>query len=167
MTRRSSATLDTPLGTMLIEASESGLTRITWSTDSLAASGSADSEAHLEAGRKWVRAYFAGKRARAPTLDLSSLTPFQADVVDSLRRIAPSGTVVSYADLAAAAGRPGASRAVGTVMATQPWPLLVPCHRVVRADGRIGDYSACEGAATKEWLLSHEGNRIRKGRLIR
>ena len=167
MTHRSSATLDTPLGTMLIEASESGLTRIAWSSDSPAAPGSADSEAHLEAGRKWVRAYFAGKRARSPTLDLTSLTPFQADVVDSLRRIAPSGTVVSYADLASAAGRPGASRAVGTVMATQPWPLLVPCHRVVRADGMIGDYSACEGAATKEWLLSHEGNRIRKGRLIR
>mgnify|MGYP002525713390 FL=1 len=167
MTHRSSATLDTPLGTMLIEASESGLTRIAWSSDSPAAPGSADSEAHLEAGCKWVRAYFAGKRARSPTLDLTSLTPFQADVVDSLRRIAPSGTVVSYADLASAAGRPGASRAVGTVMATQPWPLLVPCHRVVRADGWIGDYSACEGAATKEWLLSHEGNRIRKGRIIR
>ena len=95
MTRRSSATLDTPLGTMLIEASESGLTRIAWSTDSPAASGSADSEGHLKACREWVHAYFAGKPARAPTLDLSSLTSFQADVLDSLRRIAPSGTVVS------------------------------------------------------------------------
>jgi methylated-DNA-[protein]-cysteine S-methyltransferase len=86
----------------------------------------------------------------------------------ALIRRAQFGEVVSYGDLAAAAGSPGASRAVGSVMVNNPWTLLVPCHRVVRSDGIIGNYSALDGSATKRWHLLHEGREFDFGRnLIR
>ena len=73
-----------------------------------------------------------------------------------------AGTVRSYAWLAARLGHPGAARAVGSALARNPLPLLVPCHRVVRADGRIGDYG-CGGAAMKRALLAAEGVELRRG----
>ena len=73
---------------------------------------------------------------------------------------------ITYAELATAAGHPKASRAVGSVMAMNPWPILIPCHRVVRRDGIIGNYSGEGGTETKTRLLIHEGNRFNeKGRL--
>jgi len=68
----------------------------------------------------------------------------------------PAGEVRSYGELAADAGRPRAARAVGTVMATNPMPLIVPCHRVVRGDGRLGEYGA-GGSARKAAMLGAEG----------
>ena len=68
----------------------------------------------------------------------------------------PQGEVRSYGELAAAAGRPRAARAVGTAMATNPLPLVVPCHRVVRSDGRVGEYGA-GGTARKARMLAAEG----------
>lgn len=68
----------------------------------------------------------------------------------------PAGEVRTYGELAADAGRPGAARAVGTAMATNPLPLVVPCHRVVRSDGRVGGYGA-GGTAYKATLLAAEG----------
>lgn len=74
----------------------------------------------------------------------------------------PPGETRTYGDLAAAAGRPRAARAVGTAMATNPLPPLVPCHRVVRGDGRIGNYGA-GGTARKIEMLTREGVPIRDG----
>ncbi len=74
------------------------------------------------------------------------------------------GEVITYADLARAAGIPGAQRAVGTMMANNPWPGIVPCHRVVRADGRIGGYA--HGSHIKESMLEKEGVRIRGGKIV-
>lgn len=68
----------------------------------------------------------------------------------------PAGEVRSYGELAEAAGRPRAARAVGTVMATNSLPLLVPCHRVIRGDGRLGEYGA-GGPARKAAMLVAEG----------
>jgi methylated-DNA-[protein]-cysteine S-methyltransferase len=83
------------------------------------------------------------------------LTPFARRVVKSCRAIG-RGQTRSYGELAAAAGRPGAARAVGQVMATNRVPLVVPCHRVVAADGRLGGYSAPDGLAMKRRLLDLE-----------
>lgn len=72
-------------------------------------------------------------------------------------RTVKAGDVVSYAELAALAGSPAASRAAGSAMATNTLAPFVPCHRVVRADGVIGNYSAAGGSATKARMLAHEG----------
>ena len=78
---------------------------------------------------------------------------FQQRVWDALRTI-PAGETVSYAQLAATVGAPKASRAVGRANATNPVGIVVPCHRVVRADGALGGYGG--GVERKRWLLAHE-----------
>jgi O-6-methylguanine DNA methyltransferase len=87
-------------------------------------------------------------------LDLSWATSFQRAVADTLRRV-PRGEVVSYGELAALVGHPGAQRAVGTFCARNRFMLLVPCHRVVGAEG-IGGYGSA-GIAAKRRLLALEG----------
>jgi methylated-DNA-[protein]-cysteine S-methyltransferase len=89
-------------------------------------------------------------------LDDSRLTPFQQRVMHYCRRI-PTGKVLSYGQLAQKAGSPGAARAVGQVMRTNRWPLIVPCHRVVGSGGALGGYSAPEGLVLKRRLLEREG----------
>ena len=66
------------------------------------------------------------------------------------------GETTTYGELAQSVNKPNASRAVGSVMAMNPWPLLVPCHRVLQANGDLGNYSAAEGPRTKTWLLGFE-----------
>jgi methylated-DNA-[protein]-cysteine S-methyltransferase len=68
----------------------------------------------------------------------------------------PIGKTVTYSQLAKRAGFPKAARAVGNVLAKNPLPLLVPCHRVIRADGEIGNFSAPGGSKTKKKMLEHE-----------
>ncbi|MET1043429.1 MAG: methylated-DNA--[protein]-cysteine S-methyltransferase [Microbacteriaceae bacterium] len=100
--------------------------------------------------------YFAGER-REFDLPLEPRgTPFQQAVWSCLRET-PWGEVTSYGAIAATTGRPAAGRAVGAAVAANPIALLVPCHRVLDADGRITGYSQGEGVPTKAWLLSHEG----------
>jgi O-6-methylguanine DNA methyltransferase len=103
------------------------------------------------AGR--VGAALAGERVEVP-LDLTRVTPFQRRVLQTVRGI-PRGEVRPYVWVAREAGSPGASRAVGNVMANNPIPLIVPCHRVVRNDGRTGSYAF--GAGEKVRLLRLEG----------
>jgi methylated-DNA-[protein]-cysteine S-methyltransferase len=87
-------------------------------------------------------------------LDLTRATPFQRRVLETVKGI-PRGEVRPYVWVAREAGSPGASRAVGNVMANNPVPLLVPCHRVVRNDDRTGSYAF--GADEKVRLLKLEG----------
>ncbi|MDQ7850993.1 MAG: type II toxin-antitoxin system prevent-host-death family antitoxin [Armatimonadota bacterium] len=89
-------------------------------------------------------------------LDLSLVPPFERAVLQALRRI-PPGQVRTYGQIARALGRPSAARAVGTACARNPLPLLIPCHRVVRSDGKLGGYSMRGGAALKRQLLEAEG----------
>ena len=81
-------------------------------------------------------------------------TPFQLRVWQELRRI-PWGQTISYGELARRVGNPKASRAVGQANAVNPIPLIIPCHRVIAADGSLGGYSS--GLDRKRWLLRHEG----------
>ncbi len=104
-----------------------------------------------------VRAYCAGDRTALdviPHQSRTAMTPFQQAVYRAMSSI-PFGQVRSYKELAAAAGYPGAARAVGTACKNNPLPLLVPCHRVVPATGGIGNY--LYGTAAKEALLRLEG----------
>ncbi|HSE28046.1 MAG TPA: methylated-DNA--[protein]-cysteine S-methyltransferase [Gemmatimonadales bacterium] len=92
-------------------------------------------------------------------LDLERVSPFHGQVYRALREVVP-GTVVSYAWLARRAKRPGGARAVGQAMRTNPWPVVVPCHRVLAAGGRPGGYTGAGGLNTKRRLLAGEGVRL-------
>jgi methylated-DNA-[protein]-cysteine S-methyltransferase len=104
---------------------------------------------------------------RQPRFDLSRLTDFERSVLEVTRTI-PAGQVRPYSWVAREIGRPGAVRAVGSALGRNPVPLLIPCHRVVRSDGRIGDYAF--GTTAKRSALAAEGvdpdlleERARKG----
>ena len=88
----------------------------------------------------------------------SEVSPFDREVLETIRRI-PFGTTASYADVARALGRPRAARAVGGALARNPLPLLLPCHRVIRANGEEGGYSG--GAGNKRRMLEWERGRKR------
>ena len=87
---------------------------------------------------------------------LDHLGPFARKVVQRCRRI-PAGRTMTYAELAAACGSPNAARAVGNVMASNRFPLIVPCHRVVGSNGGLGGFSAPQGIELKRQLLQREG----------
>jgi methylated-DNA-[protein]-cysteine S-methyltransferase len=107
----------------------------------------------------WVKRLLSGAEAGCFTahLDWSQVTEFRRRVYEAAMGI-PAGQTRSYGELARELGlKPGASRAVGQALGANPWPLLVPCHRVVAADGRLTGFSAYGGVATKARILSLEG----------
>jgi methylated-DNA-[protein]-cysteine S-methyltransferase len=89
-------------------------------------------------------------------VDLSGLAPFQRQVYEFVRTI-PPGHALTYGQVAEAVGAPGGAQAVGQAMGHNPVPIVVPCHRVVAAGGRLGGFSAPGGATTKRRMLSIEG----------
>ena len=109
----------------------------------------------IRAGRQ-LQQYLKGRPAsfRSLRLDYSGLSPFECKVLRQLRKV-PKGRAVSYAHLSRKAGAAEASRAVGSVMRKNRLPIIVPCHRIIRADGSLGRYA--KGAAWKRRLLLLEG----------
>ena len=114
------------------------------------------------AAARWIdllERYFGGERVDFP-LDVGAFaeahgcTRFEADVLRALAAV-PYGSTVSYRELAALAGRPAAQRAAGSVMARNPLPVILPCHRVVRSDGTLGNYG--DDPRWKARLLQLEG----------
>ena len=91
-------------------------------------------------------------------LDMDRVPPFERRVYEVARTIMP-GATLSYGDIAARLGAPGEARAVGQALGQNPFPLVVPCHRVLAAGGKVGGFSANGGIATKLRLLSIEGAR--------
>lgn len=91
----------------------------------------------------------------ALALPFVELSPFRQRVARALQAI-PAGTTSTYGEVAASLGSPGASRAVGQAVARNPYPLVVPCHRVLAAGGRVGGFSAPGGTSTKLVLLAIE-----------
>jgi len=89
-------------------------------------------------------------------LDMAGLGPFNRAVYDLARKILP-GTTLTYGEVAAGIGQPGAAQAVGQALGANPFPIVVPCHRVLAANGRYGGFSAPGGTATKLKLLRIEG----------
>jgi methylated-DNA-[protein]-cysteine S-methyltransferase len=109
-----------------------------------------------------LRRYFAGELGTLATIAWRTAgTPFQSAVWNGLVRIAP-GETLSYGALAARLGCPKAVRAVGHANGANPISLVVPCHRVIGADGSLTGYGG--GIARKRWLLAHEGADFREGR---
>jgi len=105
-----------------------------------------------------IVAFLAGKPddlADLP-LDLSATGDFERAVYAAARAI-PAGTTITYGTLAARIGDPGQARAVGQALGRNPWPIVVPCHRITAADGRMGGFSAPGGTRTKLKLLEIEG----------
>lgn len=108
---------------------------------------------------KILRDYFGGKRVVFRCqIDLSRFTGFERRVYEQLRRI-PYGRTITYSELARRAGVPNGARAVGNVMAKNPLPIIIPCHRVIRKNGAIGNFSAIGGPRLKTQLLKMEGAR--------
>jgi methylated-DNA-[protein]-cysteine S-methyltransferase len=157
-------TVDTPVGPLLVAATAQGLVRVAYATEDHDAvlQSLADrisprvlhAPARLSPAVRQVEEYFAGRRTAFDLpLDLRLSAGFRRAVLTRLQEVA-YGTTASYAALAAAAGSPRAVRAVGTACATNPLPVVVPCHRVVRSDGALGNYVG--GAAVKRALLTLE-----------
>jgi methylated-DNA-[protein]-cysteine S-methyltransferase len=156
--------VESPLGPLLLAASDRGILRISFD---------ADVDEHLEwlsrvAGRSVLRSprqidplrreldeYFEGSRhAFDLALDLRQLTPFTERVLRELAQV-PFGETVTYAELAARAGNPKAARAVGMTMNRNRIPIVLPCHRVVGANGSLVGYAG--GLDRKVALLTLEG----------
>lgn len=110
---------------------------------------------------KKIQSYFAGKPVKLSDIgiDLSGSSPFCNDVYQQLRLI-EAGSTISYKELASAVGNPEAARAVGMAVGKNPLPLLIPCHRVVNANGRLGGFSAGGGLPLKAEMLRLEGHEI-------
>jgi len=108
-----------------------------------------------------IQALLAGDRSERSDLsgidlDLSRAPPFHQRVYEVVRRI-PRGATMTYGEVATLVGEPGAARAVGQAMGKNPCPIVVPCHRVLAASGRMGGFSAPGGASTKSKMLVIEG----------
>lgn len=142
-------TQTTPLGTLAITSTPAGVSSLEWTEE--AAGGTAD-----RAVAKALGAYFAGEHDALAELDVDFGTrgQFTVAVLEALRNI-PAGTTTTYGALAQLAGRPGAARAVGQAVGSNPVPVIVPCHRVIASNGSLGGFSA--GLYRKRALLDHEG----------
>ena len=115
-----------------------------------------DSDGGVPAGA--LRRYLAGDLTALDAVEVDTAgTPFQEKVWQALRRI-PAGRTISYAELARAVGSPSAVRAVAGANARNPVSIVVPCHRVIAADGKLAGYGG--GVPRKAWLLVHEGARL-------
>ncbi len=104
-----------------------------------------------------IEAYLGGERRNfAAPIDWRGMSDFQRRALQATLAI-PYGETRSYGEIAARIGSPRAARAVGRAEATNPLPLLIPCHRVIGADGSLHGYGGGEGLITKAWLLRLEG----------
>lgn len=163
------AMIDTLLGTCGIAWSDEGLTRIQLPERNVSLT-----EARMHSGRLLrheddlpplaseaaglLQDYAKGVGVDFSTLllDFRNVSDFERRVYRALRAVA-RGQTVTYGELAARAGVPGAAQAVGTAMAKNPWPVVVPCHRVLAAGNKPGGFSAPGGLTTKQKLLAMEG----------
>lgn len=160
------AAMDSILGPLLIVQSAEGLVRVAY-----AGGEDADRElerlstrlsprvvhapAALDAARREIDEYLGGRRSAFEVpVDLALVGPFAREVLDAAAAI-PYGEVTTYGELADVVGRPRAARAVGNALGSNPVPIVVPCHRILRAGGGLGGYTG--GTDIKRTLLAVEG----------
>jgi methylated-DNA-[protein]-cysteine S-methyltransferase len=153
---------DSPVGDLLVAVTDRGLCRIAYRPDDALDELSADFGARVlripkrvDRVRRELDEYFAGKRREFDLeTDLSPVPAFQRQVLRELARV-PFGQVTTYGALAAKVGKPQAARAIGGAMNRNPIPIVLPCHRVVGANGKLVGYAG--GLDRKEALLRLEG----------
>ena len=156
MTHECTWTEKSPVGSIMITVGDEGIRSVELSTRSARGAPCAKCQPVSEAFQR----YFDGDGTALEhlTVDLAlASSEFHRDVYETLRRMAPPGVTTTYGELALAAGRPGAARAVGTAMGRNPVPLVVPCHRVLASGGGLGGYGG--GLDMKRFLLAIEGVR--------
>ncbi len=156
---------NTALGNLRIAVSDLGLLAIEWADSQLKLySYLFRLKQPVESNQKMIHPYakelgeyLKGKRHEFTfPIDWSSLRPFQLKTLKIVFAI-PYGETCTYADIAMQIGHPNAYRAVGRANATNPMPLVIPCHRVIGKDGKLHGYGGGDGLPTKEWLLKMEG----------
>jgi methylated-DNA-[protein]-cysteine S-methyltransferase len=159
----------TPLGRFWLAASDLGLVAVEWGQSR------AEFEAWLTKrfkrtvvyapqyvlqSAKQIEEYLSGdRRAFTLVIDWTVLRQFQQLVLHATFEI-PYGETRTYKEIAGHIGRPHAARAVGRAEATNPMPLVIPCHRVIGTDNKLHGYGMAEGLKTKAWLLKLEGAMI-------
>lgn len=157
---------NSPLGDLWIAVSEQGLAAIEWSQDQAGFSAyltrrfkrpvQPDFEKAAPALHQLDEYLRGARKAFDLPIDWSLLRPFQQRVLQIVFAI-PYSQTRTYGDIAHEIGNPRAARAVGRANATNPMPLVIPCHRVIGGDGKLHGYGGGNGLPTKEWLLQLEG----------
>ena len=159
-------TIETPIGKLCLAVSDLGLVAVEWGLSL------AEFEAYLikrfkrpvhpaqprllEAAGQ-IEKYLSGFQSTFTlAIDWTVLRPFQQSVLQATCQI-PYGETRTYKEIAERIGKPHAARAVGRAEATNPMPLVLPCHRVIGVDGKLHGYGLAQGLKTKEWLLKMEG----------
>lgn len=157
--------LESALGTLRLEWSEAGLTRIRFSAARASARRVGDEPRWVSGVADALRAHVRGEVVgyEGVPLDLRSVSDFAREVYARAVRIEP-GTTCTYGELARSIGRPAAARAVGAALGKNPLLLVVPCHRVIGARGELVGFSAAGGVATKRALLALEAQWARAPR---
>jgi methylated-DNA-[protein]-cysteine S-methyltransferase len=152
--------LSTPVGRLLLAGDDEGLRRISFQSGYHPVEPAADWERAEEPFRDAIaqlEAYFAGKLRRFDVALAPEGTPFQREVWSALTTI-PYGETVTYGELARRLGRPNASRAVGAANGSNPIPIIIPCHRVIGADGSLTGFGG--GVVIKRRLLDLESGSL-------
>jgi methylated-DNA-[protein]-cysteine S-methyltransferase len=161
---RASTVVESPVGRLVLAATEQGLTHILFlaSMDREPAAVPGDGEAAriVQETARQLGEYFDGRRQEFDVPLAPAGTEFQRATWSALAEV-PYGTTISYAELARRMERPRAVRAVGAANGANPIPIILPCHRIVGADGTLTGYGG--GLDTKRWLLSLEGVELQRG----
>src|ERR1043166_4838802 len=157
---------ETRLGTAAIAWNEAGVTRFNLpgpketATSRLGGATPAEPPPHIATVIEQAQRYFAGERVDFDTIELalSAVDPFRRAIYDALRNVG-FGETVTYGELARRVGanEPQAAQDVGVAMARNPVPLIIPCHRVLAAGGKLGGFSAPGRTQAKERMLALEG----------
>ncbi|WP_294329526.1 methylated-DNA--[protein]-cysteine S-methyltransferase [uncultured Sphingomonas sp.] len=150
MYARDHALIATPIGRIRIEGDDQQLYRIQIGAEGDIAPGTADA---VRRASEQIEQWFAGAR-RGFDLPLARPATARGAILRDGLIAVPFGQTMSYGELSHVLG--SSARAIGQLCARNPFPLVVPCHRVLNQNGRLGAYSAGEGPTTKSWLLDHE-----------
>ena len=155
-----------PVGRLWVAASKIGLAAVEWAQTEAEFAAYLSKRYHRPAqpdaervapALRQLEEYLRGtRRVFDLPVDWSLLRPFQRTVLQLTCAI-PYGQTRTYGELARELGNPRAARAVGRAQATNPMPLVIPCHRVIGSDGKLHGYGGGKGLATKAWLLQLEG----------
>jgi methylated-DNA-[protein]-cysteine S-methyltransferase len=145
--------VESPVGPLLLAGDADALSHLLLPGAAVAVAPTRRAAGAVREAARQLDQYFAGRRREFDVALAPAGTPFRLAVWEALRTI-PYGRTISYAELARRAGRPGAFRAVGQANGANPLAIVVPCHRVVAADGGLGGYGG--GLAIKQQLLAIE-----------